>query len=81
MSQFSIAKPLPGEDSGPLPPEPTAPLWLQAGSCVLTCLLPSALVIMYWAGKLQCNAVVRLTLWSLFAGSLLVAGYMAGTAS
>lgn len=51
------------------------PKALQLATVVLGCIVPAALVLMYWSKKVACDKVVTWTLWSLFAMCLLVMGW------
>lgn len=57
------------------------PAWLKVSHAVLTCALPLALLLLYWASAVKCEKVVSLTVWGYVASVAMAVGWLAGSGS
>lgn len=47
------------------------PTWMTVSMSVLTCVLPIALVILYWIGRVKCDRVIALTVGGCVLASVM----------
>ena len=71
MSTFSTVQPRTGTVLVESNPGPKPPTWWMAAMTTLTCVLPIALVVAYWIGRIKCDRVITLTVWAYVLASVL----------
>lgn len=77
MSSFSTVQPRDQALVEVTTTQVSPPMWVSGSLTVLTCLLPVTLVVLYWMGRLRCDRVISLTVWSYVLASLMALAWFA----